>query len=243
MIELRHVRKEYEIGAPIEDVSAVIHDGEVVSIIGPSGTGKTTLLKMINMLEKPTSGQIFVDGEEVTAPDYPLNKLRMKVSMVFQNFNLFNNMTVIENVCCAPIDLKEKDPSAMYDEGMRLLETVGMKKFAMKYPDRLSGGQKQRVAIARSLAMEPKYILFDEPTSALDPIMVDEVGKEIKKLRDEGYTIVLVTHDMHFAKDVSTRVLYLRNGRIWADGTPEQIFRYMKEEDTEEEKNRMIKIV
>ena len=232
MIELKHVRKEYETVTPIEDLSTVIRDGEIVSVIGPSGTGKSTLLRMINMLESPTSGQIFVDGEEITAKGYPLEKLRQKVVMVFQSFNLFNNLTVIENVTVAPIRLKGMDPGKAYDRGMELLKKVGLARNALQYPDELSGGQKQRAAIARTLAMDPEIILFDEPTSALDPTMVGEVEKVIQSLCDKGYTILLVTHDMEFAKKVSTRTLFLCDGGICEDGTPEQIFDHPAKQKT-----------
>lgn len=224
MIEIKHLKKEYELVTPISDLSATINKGDVISIIGPSGTGKSTLLRMINMLEVPTSGQIFVDGEDITTPGYPLNKLRQKVGMVFQSFNLFNNMTVIENVTYGPIQLKKVDPKEAYEKGMALLNTVGLSAFALSYPRTLSGGQKQRAAIARTLAMEPEIILFDEPTSALDPTMVGEVESVIKKLADQNYTMMLVTHDMNFAKKISNRVFYLDEGGVYEDGTPEQIF-------------------
>ena len=232
MIEFRHIRKEYENITPIEDLSVVIHDGETVSVIGPSGTGKSTFLRMINMLETPTSGQIFVDGEDITAKGYPLEKLRQKAVMVFQNFNLFNNLTVIENVAAAPIKLKGMDPGEAYDKGMEILKKVGLARIALQYPDQLSGGQKQRAAIARTLAMDPEIILFDEPTSALDPTMVGEVEKVIQSLCDKGYTILLVTHDMEFAKKVSTRTLFLCDGGIYEDGTPEQIFHNPRKQKT-----------
>lgn len=224
MIELKHIKKEYELVTPISDLSATINKGDVISIIGPSGTGKSTLLRMINMLESPTSGEIIFDGEDITAPGYPLNKLRQRIGMVFQSFNLFNHMTVIENVTYAPIHLKGIDKKIAYEEGMELLNSVGLSNFAFSYPKTLSGGQKQRAAIARTLAMKPEIILFDEPTSALDPTMVGEVEAVIKKLAEQGYTMMLVTHDMNFAKKISNRVFYLDEGGIYEDGTPEQIF-------------------
>lgn len=232
MIEFRNIRKEYQDVTPIENLSAVIRDGEIVSIIGPSGTGKSTLLRMVNMLTEPSSGQIFVDGEEITAKNYPLNKLRQKAVMVFQNFNLFSNLTVIENVTEAPIRLKGIKPSEAYDKGMELLKKVGLAREALKYPDELSSGQKQRVAIARTLAMDPEIILFDEPTSALDPTMVGEVEKAIQGLCGKGYTILLVTHDMKFAEKVSTRIIFLCNGGVCEDGSPEEIFHNPKKQET-----------
>ena len=224
MIELKHLKKEYELVTPIEDISATIQKGDVISIIGPSGTGKSTLLRMINMLESPTSGQIIFDGEDITVPGYPLNKVRERIGMVFQSFNLFNHMTVIENVTFAPIQIKGMDKKEAYDYGMELLNTVGLANFAFSYPKTLSGGQKQRAAIARTLAMKPEIILFDEPTSALDPTMVGEVENVIKKLAEQGYTMMLVSHDMNFAKKISNRVFYLDEGGIYEEGTPEQIF-------------------
>lgn len=232
MIELINLRKEYPNVVPIENITATINDGEVVSIIGPSGTGKSTLLRLINMLENPTSGQIIIDGEEITAAGYPLDALRKKAGMVFQHFNLFNHMTVIENVCFAPMKLNKVKPAEAYERGMELLEQVGMSGWAMNYPGELSGGQKQRVAIARTLANNPEIILFDEPTSALDPTMVGEVEKVIQDLCSRGYTILLVTHDMKFAEKISTRVLYLDQGGVYEDGTPEQIFNNPQKERT-----------
>lgn len=232
MIEFRNISKAYESVTPINNLSVTINDGEVVSLIGPSGTGKSTLLRMVNMLTKPTSGQVFVNGEDITAEGYPLDKLRQKVVMVFQNYNLFNNLTVIENVTEAPIRLKGMKPSEAYDKGMELLKKVGLAKTALKYPDELSGGQKQRVAIARTLAMDPEVILFDEPTSALDPTMVGEVEKVIQSLCGLGYTMLLVTHDMSFAEKVASRVLFLCDGNVYDDGTPEQIFKHPSKQKT-----------
>ena len=224
MIELKNIRKEYETVTPIQSLDLTINRGDVISIIGPSGTGKSTLLRMINMLERPTSGSIFVDGDEITVPGYPLHKVRQKIGMVFQSFNLFNHMTVIENIIDAPVFIKKQDPSIARSRGMELLDMVGLAEFADAYPASLSGGQKQRVAIARTLAMEPDMILFDEPTSALDPTMVGEVEAVIRDLAKQGYTMMLVTHDMSFAETVANRVLYLDEGGVYEDGTPEQVF-------------------
>ncbi|MDO5441929.1 MAG: amino acid ABC transporter ATP-binding protein [Bacillota bacterium] len=232
MIEIKNLKKAYENVTPIENITCTINKGDAISIIGPSGTGKSTLLRMINMLERPTSGQIIVDGEDITAEGYPLNKLREKVGMVFQSFNLFNHMTVIENVCYGPIVIKHMKKDEAFDKGMQLLNMVGLANFAFSYPGNLSGGQKQRAAIARTLAMDPEIILFDEPTSALDPTKVAEVESVIKELKDQGYTMMLVTHDMKLAEKMANRVFYLDEGGIYEDGTPEQIFRKPLKEKT-----------
>ena len=233
MIEIKHLRKEYENITPIEDLSVTINQGDIISVIGPSGTGKSTLLRMINMLERPTSGQIIIDGKDITQPGFALNTIRGKIVMVFQSFNLFNNMTVLENVCIGQIKLKNVKPKDAYEKSMKLLEEVGLGGFALSYPSELSGGQKQRAAIARAIAMEPEVILFDEPTSALDPTMTGEIELIIKRLAlKNNYTMLLVTHDMSFAESVSNRVFYLDEGGIYEDGTPEQIFHNQKKEKT-----------
>lgn len=233
MIEIKHLRKEYENITPIEDLSVTINKGDIISIIGPSGTGKSTLLRMINMLEKPTSGQILIDGQDITAPGFNLSKIRGKIVMVFQSFNLFNNMTVLENVCIGQIKLKKIEPSEAYEKSMKLLEEVGLAGFAYSYPSQLSGGQKQRAAIARAIAMDPEVILFDEPTSALDPTMTGEIELIIKRLAENNkYTMLLVTHDMSFAEGVANRVFYLDEGGIYEDGTPDQIFHNQLKEKT-----------
>ncbi|MCQ2771019.1 MAG: amino acid ABC transporter ATP-binding protein, partial [Clostridia bacterium] len=195
-IRISHLRKEYPDATPLKDVSVDIYKGDVISIIGPSGTGKSTLLRCVNLLNVPTSGQIFVDGEEITAKGCKVNLLRRKMGMVFQSFNLFNNMTVIDNIMKAPVELLGMSRQEAYDLGMELLAKVGLKNQALRYPDELSGGQKQRVAIVRTLAMKPEIILFDEPTSALDPTMVGEVLSVIKSLASEGLTMMIVTHEM-----------------------------------------------
>ena len=232
MIELIHLRKEYDDVTPLEDVNAVIRDGDIVSVIGPSGTGKSTLLRCINMLEKPTSGQVMIDGVDVTAPKCDLGKIRQKTGMVFQTFNLFNHLKVIENVMLAQVDLLGRSAQEAYDKGMSLLKIVGLSEKAMKYPDELSGGQKQRVAIARALAMNPDTILLDEPTSALDPNMVGEVQAVIRKLAKMGKTMLIVTHEMNFARAICNRVFYLDEGGIYEEGTPEQIFDHPLKEKT-----------
>lgn len=224
MIELCHLRKAYDNIVPLSDVSVKINDGDIISVIGPSGTGKSTLIRCINMLDKPTSGQIFVDGQDVTAKSCDLTEIRKKVGMVFQSFNLFDNLTVIENVMKPVVDLFNKDKQEAYDHAMDILNMVGMDDRSLDYPHMLSGGQKQRVAIARTLAMDPEVILFDEPTSALDPAMVADVESVIKKLASMGKTMMIVTHEMRFAREISNRIFYMDQGGIYFDGTPEDFF-------------------
>ncbi|MCR5098131.1 MAG: amino acid ABC transporter ATP-binding protein [Lachnospiraceae bacterium] len=224
MIRIEHLKKEYPNTTPLKDVSTVINDGDVISVIGPSGTGKSTLLRSINMLEVPTSGHIWIDDVEITDPKCDLEQVRNRMGMVFQSFNLFGHMTVIENVMSPPIDLLGMDRQRAYDEGMRLLRAVGLSDKALNYPDELSGGQKQRIAIARTLAMDPDIILMDEPTSALDPTMVGEVQAVIRELAKTGKTLIIVTHEMRFAKSICNRVFFMDEGGIYEDGTPQQIF-------------------
>ena len=232
MIKIEHLKKVYPNVTPLKDVSVEIHDGDVISVIGPSGTGKSTLLRCINLLEKPTEGHIWVNGVDVTDPKCDLGKVRQKMGMVFQSFNLFGHLTVIENIMLAPMDLLGKSRQEAYDEGMRLLRTVGLAEKALNYPDELSGGQKQRIAIARTLAMDPDVILFDEPTSALDPTMVGEVQAVIRDLSKTGKTLMIVTHEMNFARAISNRVFFMDEGGIYEDGTPEQIFDHPQRENT-----------
>ena len=232
MIKIEHLKKEYPGVTPLKDVSVEIHDGDVISVIGPSGTGKTTLLRCINQMEKPTAGRVWVDGVEITDKKCDINKVRQKMGMVFQNFNLFGHLTVIENIMLSPVDLLGKSRQEAYDEGMRLLRMVGLAEKALSYPDELSGGQKQRIAIARTLAMDPDIILFDEPTSALDPTMVGEVQAVIRDLSKTGKTLMIVTHEMSFARVISNRVFYLDEGGIYEEGSPEQIFDHPLRENT-----------
>ena len=232
MIKIEHLRKEYPNVTPLKDVSVEIHDGDVISVIGPSGTGKSTLLRCINQMEKPTSGKVWVDGVEITDKKCDINKVRQKMGMVFQSFNLFGHLTVIENIMLSPMDLLGKSKQEAYDEGMRLLRTVGLAEKALNYPDELSGGQKQRIAIARTLAMDPDVILLDEPTSALDPTMVGEVQAVIRDLAKTGKTMMIVTHEMNFARAISNRIFYMDEGGIYEDGTPEQIFNHPQRENT-----------
>lgn len=224
MIEIRNLKKEYQGAVPLKDVSTVINDGDVISVIGPSGTGKSTFLRCINLLEKPTSGKIMLDGDEITKKGYDVKKVRRKVGMVFQSFNLFGHLTVIENLMVPQMDLLKRSKQEAYEKGVELLKKVGLKEKVLSYPDELSGGQKQRVAIARTLCMEPEVILLDEPTSALDPTMISEVQSVIRDLAKSGKTMVIVTHEMNFAKAISNRVFYMDDGGIYEDGTPQEIF-------------------
>ncbi|MBF1740074.1 MAG: amino acid ABC transporter ATP-binding protein [Veillonella sp.] len=223
MIELKDVRKSFGKNEVLKGINLQIDKGEVVVIIGPSGSGKSTVLRTMNYLEEPTSGHVIVDGMELSDKN-KLNAVRTEVGMVFQNFNLFPHMTVLDNLTLAPVNVRKTDKKEARDIAMKLLERVGLADKAQMYPDSLSGGQKQRVAIARALAMKPKVMLFDEPTSALDPEMVREVLDVMKSLADEGMTMVIVTHEMGFAKEVADRVLFVDGGQILEDGTPVQVF-------------------
>lgn len=223
MIELKDVRKSFGKNEVLKGINLQIDKGEVVVIIGPSGSGKSTVLRMMNYLEEPTSGHVIVDGMDLSDKN-KLNAVRTEVGMVFQNFNLFPHMTVLDNLTLAPVNVRKTDKKEAQDIAMKLLERVGLADKAQMYPDSLSGGQKQRVAIARALAMKPKVMLFDEPTSALDPEMVREVLDVMKSLADEGMTMVIVTHEMGFAKEVADRVLFVDGGQILEDGTPVQVF-------------------
>ena len=223
MIELKDVRKSFGKNEVLKGINLHVDKGEVVVIIGPSGSGKSTVLRTMNYLEEPTSGQVIVDGMDLSDKN-KLNAVRTEVGMVFQNFNLFPHMTVLDNLTLAPVNVRKMDKKEAQNIAMKLLERVGLADKAQMYPDSLSGGQKQRVAIARALAMKPKVMLFDEPTSALDPEMVREVLDVMKLLADEGMTMVIVTHEMGFAKEVADRVLFVDGGQILEDGTPAQVF-------------------
>ncbi len=238
MISIRHLSKTYtapngETVQVLKDVNCDISKGEVISIIGPSGTGKSTFLRALNMLDAPTGGEIIVDGENILTKDYPMNRLRQRMGMVFQNFNLFDHLTILQNVTLAPIKLLKMSKTDAEAEALQLLRKVGMAEKASVMPSSLSGGQKQRVAIARCLAMHPEIILFDEPTSALDPTMVGEVLSVIRQLAKEGMTMLIVTHEMKFARDVSTRIFFMNKGIIYEEGTPEQIFDHPQRDETQ----------
>ena len=224
MIRVENLSKSFQGLSVLKDVSVTINKGDVVCVIGPSGSGKSTFLRCLNMLEKPCSGKIIFDGVDLTAPKTNLNQHRQKMGMVFQQFNLFPNMTVLENLTCAPMMLKKIPKAEAEAKARDLLERVGLADRADTYPNKLSGGQKQRVAIVRALCMDPDVMLFDEPTSALDPEMVGEVLDVMKTLARKGMTMVVVTHEMAFAREVSNRVLFLDDGVIAEDGTPEEVF-------------------
>ena len=232
IISIRHLSKAYGNVVPLRDIDVDIHRGEVISIIGPSGTGKSTLLRCLNRLEEPTSGTVLVDGVDVGAKDCDLRRMRQKMGMVFQSFNLFHHLNVIDNIMYGPLRILGLPEDEAYERGMKLLRTVGLEDKELSYPDELSGGQVQRIAIARTLAMEPEIILFDEPTSALDPTMVGEVVAVIKRLAQEGLTMLIVTHEMRLARSVSSRIFYLDQGIVYEDGTPDQIFYHPEKERT-----------
>ena len=232
MIEVRHLRKEYEDVTPLQDVNITINDGDVIAVIGPSGTGKSTLLRCINMLETPTSGEIVVDGQVINDGKTDLNEVRKKMGMVFQSFNLFGHLTVIENIMNPQITLLGRGRQEAYEKAMDLLWKVGLGAKALHYPDELSGGQQQRVAIARTLAMDPEIILFDEPTSALDPSMIGEVQSVIRTIAKTGTTMMIVTHEMDFARKIANRVIFMDGGEVYEEGTPKEIFEHPKKDKT-----------
>ena len=224
MIEVKNLRKSFDGTEVLKGINETINKGDVACIIGPSGSGKSTFLRCLNLLEIPTGGQIIFEGENLTAKGVDLNLHRQKMGMVFQQFHLFPHMTVIDNLTMAPVLLKKATKAQAEKKGMELLERVGLADRASAYPAELSGGQKQRVAIVRALCMNPDVMLFDEPTSALDPEMVGEVLDVMKELAKEGMTMVVVTHEMGFAKEVANRVLFMDDGVIMEEGTPQEIF-------------------
>ena len=234
MIYVKNLCKSFGDHQVLKDINEHIAPGEKIVIIGPSGSGKSTFLRCMNLLERPTSGQVIFDGIDITDPKTDINKVRQHMGMVFQHFNLFPHKTIMENITLAPVRLKLMKTEEAKEEALRLLKLVNLEEKADVYPGQLSGGQKQRIAIVRSLAMKPKMMLFDEPTSALDPEMVGEVLEVMKNLADQGMTMAVVTHEMGFAKEVGTRVMFMDEGRILEQGTPEDIFEHPKEARTKE---------
>ncbi|WP_306821878.1 amino acid ABC transporter ATP-binding protein [Bacillus pumilus] len=224
MITVKNLKKSFGDHEVLKDINAVIEEKEVVCVIGPSGSGKSTFLRCLNKLENITAGEVVVHGHTITDPKVNINKVRQEVGMVFQHFNLFPHKTVLENITIAPMKVKGTDKKAAVDKAMDLLEKVGLKDKAKSYPNQLSGGQKQRVAIARALAMDPKVLLFDEPTSALDPEVVGDVLAVMKQLAVEGMTMIVVTHEMGFAREVGDRVIFMDGGYIVEEDKPEALF-------------------
>ncbi|HJB52937.1 MAG TPA: amino acid ABC transporter ATP-binding protein [Candidatus Oscillibacter pullicola] len=234
ILEIRHLSKSFGSHEVLRDIDFTVEKGDVTSIIGASGSGKSTLLRCINLLETPTSGEILYHGQNVTGPKVNAPRYRSHVGMVFQSFNLFNNMTVLENCMVGQIKVLKKDRETARKRAMEYLEKVGMAPYIQAKPRQISGGQKQRVAIARALAMEPEVLLFDEPTSALDPEMVGEVLSVMQGLAQEGMTMLVVTHEMAFARDVSSHVVYMNQGVICEEGTPEQVFGNPQKQETQD---------
>ena len=232
IIKIEGLRKRFGDNEVLKGITTSVRKGEVVAIIGPSGCGKSTFLRSINLLEEPTEGKIFIDDMDITSSDVDINRMRQRVGMVFQQFNLFPNMTIRRNIMLAPVELGKMTREEADEKATELLTRIGLLDKADSYPDSLSGGQKQRVAIARALAMNPEVILFDEPTSALDPEMVGEVLQLMKDVAAEGMTMVVVTHEMGFAREVANRVFFMDGGGILEEGTPEQIFDHPQEERT-----------
>ena len=231
-IVVKNLKKNFGRLEVLKDINIEIEEGEVVCLIGPSGSGKSTFLRCLNRLEDITDGLVVVDGHTMSDKKIDLNKIRENIGMVFQHFNLFPHLTVIENITIAPVELKKMTKEAAREKAMELLNKVGQAEKAEAYPAQLSGGQKQRVAIARALAMNPDIMLFDEPTSALDPEMVGEVLEVMKQLAADGMTMVVVTHEMGFAREVADRVVFMDGGYIIEEGTPEEVFGHPKEERT-----------
>ena len=232
MIEVKGLKKHFGDLQVLNGISEKINDGEVVVVIGPSGSGKSTFLRCLTLLEEPTEGQVIIDGQQINAPGVDINKVRQKIGMVFQHFNLFPHLTVRKNITLAPVKLKKMTPEQADAKAMDLLQKVGLADKADVYPAQISGGQKQRVAIARALAMEPKYMLFDEPTSALDPEMVGEVLDVMKRLAVSGMTMVVVTHEMGFAREVGDRILFIDEGVVMEQNEPVEFFSNPKNERT-----------
>ncbi len=228
MIIVKDLHKEFEDNHVLRGVNYHVHQGEKIVIVGPSGSGKSTFLRCLNLLETPTGGEIWFDGQLITDPKVDIDKIREHMGMVFQNFNLFNNLSIMDNITLAPVKLKLMSKEEASENALKLLTRVGLKEKADAFPSQLSGGQKQRIAIVRSLAMNPRVMLFDEPTSALDPEMVGEVLDVMKELAEWGMTMVVVTHEMGFAREVGTKVLFMDEGVIMEENTPEEFFSHPK---------------
>ncbi|HCI17240.1 MAG: amino acid ABC transporter ATP-binding protein [Lachnospiraceae bacterium] len=240
MVHVENLKKNFGKLEVLKDISVDIAEGEVVVLLGPSGSGKSTFLRCLNQLEIATAGKILVDGNDVTDKHIDINKVRENIGMVFQHFNLFDHKTVLENIMMAPVELKKMTKEEAKEKGMQLLKRVGMDSKADCYPSQISGGQKQRVAIARALAMNPKIMLFDEPTSALDPEMVGEVLAVMKELASEGMTMVVVTHEIGFAREVADRVIFMDDGYIVEQGTPQEVILNPKEPRTIDFLNKVL---
>ena len=240
MISVKNLCKSFGDHQVLKDINEHIAPGEKIVIIGPSGSGKSTFLRCMNLLERPTSGQIIFDGIDITDPKTDINKVRQHMGMVFQHFNLFPHKTVIENIMMAPVTLKLASKEDAEEQAVKLLERVGLADKKDEYPNMLSGGQKQRIAIVRALAMHPEVMLFDEPTSALDPEMVGEVLDVMRELAGEGMTMIVVTHEMGFAREVADRVIFMADGAIVEEGTPSELFDHPKEERTKNFLNKVL---
>ena len=240
MINVKQLSKSFGDNEVLKAIDLTVKEREVVVIIGPSGSGKSTILRCLNLLEEPTSGEIFFEGQNITAPDSNIDQIRQKMGMVFQSFNLFPHMSVLENLTITPVKIKKEDPEKAKEQALALLDQVGLKEKATSYPASLSGGQQQRVAIARALAMSPDVMLFDEPTSALDPEMVGEVLSVMQDLAKKGMTMVVVTHEMGFAKEVADRVIFMADGIIQEEGTPEEIFERPQNSRTQDFLNKVL---
>ena len=243
LFEIKDLQKKIGSLTVFDGLSETICKGDVVVIIGPSGGGKSTFIRCLNLLEQPTAGKIYFEGEDITAKGFDVNRHRQKVGMVFQQFNLFNNLTVLENITISLTKVKKQSEEESKAKALKLLKRVGLEDKANAYPSQLSGGQKQRIAIVRALAMEPDVLLFDEPTSALDPEMVGEVLQVISDLARDGITMVVVTHEMGFARKVGTRVLFMDGGQIAEQGTPEEIFEHPQNARTKEFLSKVINVI
>ena len=243
LFEIKDLQKKFGSLTVFDGLNETIYKGDVVVIIGPSGGGKSTFIRCLNLLEQPTAGKIYFEGEDITAKGFDVNRHRQKVGMVFQQFNLFNNLTVLENITISLTKVKKQLEEESKEKALKLLKRVGLEDKANAYPSQLSGGQKQRIAIVRALAMEPDVLLFDEPTSALDPEMVGEVLQVISDLARYGITMVVVTHEMGFARKVGTRVLFMDGGQIAEQGTPEEIFEHPQNARTKEFLSKVINVI